>query len=136
VAGSLSSTNAAPQLRPLSEVLAAGSADVATMSYFTLRCTAVLLAAADELKADGTPDMAPMETKFRDQSRRFFVEMIDLSTAPEESRAQTAIDNVLSVSALYDNEMRANFFATGNRFEGLVAADIQLCTSAAQTGGR
>lgn len=128
VAGACSSV-AAAEFRPLSEVAASESSD-AISYYVATRCSAAYLAAADNMRIDGGAENQSLTTQLASASDLFFKVAQLLALENEMAVDATAIEgNVREMATMYFDEMRLNYLATGNRFEGLVAGDITFCSA-------
>lgn len=112
----------AAELRPLREVLAQEASD-AMVSFTLQRCAAVYLAVAVQFEIDGGADYKDYTDAFRLQSQAFVEAAADVTQGGETQVAA----NVAGMVPLYREDMRTNYFSTGNRLEGVVADDMKLC---------
>jgi len=94
------------------------------LGYALQRCTAIFLAVAIQFETDGGAELKETIGRYRDGAAQFFRVAVEVSGSPDGQVSA----NVAEIVPLYREEMRANYLATGNRMEGLVADDVTLCS--------
>ena len=112
-------------LKPIEQVLNEEQS-LATTSYALKRCSAAYLALSGLLMSDQST-MALSASA--DEMSMFFFGLAEQHAKRFEVpfEAQGTMDLIGTIVGMYGDEMMANFAATGNRMEGVIAADITFC---------
>lgn len=118
----LTTTSMASDLLPLKSVMAQETSG-ATFEYALQRCTAVFLSVASQLEVDGGEEFTEEVARYRQGAAVFFTVIDEILEMPTGQLSA----NIREIGNLYIAEIRANYFATGNRFIGVVADDIEFC---------
>lgn len=123
---------AGAELKPLQEVMASENS-LAISFYFAKRCAAAYRAAATMMDVDGGEEGKALAAQLWSSSATFVKISVALADQAEMAAdAGTIASDVAAMAQLYDGEMRRNYYATGNRFEGVPREDMELCAQILQ----
>lgn len=121
-------------LKPLTEILADDTSD-ATLIHTIKRCSAAYMAMASAIRvtSEGSADQAALAARAQETAGNFFNLALQFGQDHGISAdAEALADEIGNIAKLYIDEMNVNYFATGNRLAGTVAADIEFCRRAAE----
>jgi hypothetical protein len=117
----------AASMRPLIDVLAEEQSE--PIFFFALkRCAAVYIPVQALFELSEKADDRSMAATASELSASFFTAAKMWNEATNQGSSDTRIfEDIMEMSTLYVEVMKANYFATGNRLEGVVASDMTTC---------